>query len=88
MDSGSVPGNSKMYLWYETAFQGRQNGHMIEEPLQTLLEVEGDVFAAHETLFDGFGDFGLYLLDFLVFPFRFVRFFVVPGSREQFISGV
>ena len=39
---------------------GRENGNMIEEPLQTFLEIEWDVFAGHEALFNRFGDPGLF----------------------------
>ena len=33
MDGGAVAGNSKVFLRYEAAFHGRQDGHMIEEAL-------------------------------------------------------
>lgn len=44
-----------------------------------------DVLPAYELFFDGFGDFGLCLLGFLLFPFLLVRLFAVSGSREQFV---
>lgn len=59
VDGGSIPGNSKAFLRNEAAFHGRKDGHMIEKPLQALLEVERDVFPGHEALFDGFGDLWL-----------------------------
>ena len=58
MDGGAVSGNGKVFLWYEAAFQGRQNGRMIEEALQASLKVKRDIFPIHEAFFDGFGDFG------------------------------
>ena len=41
MYSGSVPGDSKVLLWYEAAFPGRKDSHMVEELLQALFKVEG-----------------------------------------------
>ena len=75
-----------MFLWYEAAFHGRQDGHMIEEALQVRLKVKRDIFPVHEPFFDSFRDFGLCLLGFQVFAFGFIRFFAVPGSRKQFAS--
>ena len=33
MYGGAVPGDGKALLWYEAAFHGRQDGHMVEELL-------------------------------------------------------
>lgn len=83
MDGGAVPGNGKVLPWYEAAFHGRKDGDMIEELLKGLLKVERDVLPGHEAFFDGFGDFGLCFLGFLLLPFGLVRLFAVPGGREQ-----
>ena len=85
MHGGAVPGNRKVFHWYEAAFHGRQDGGMIEEALQALFKVKRDIFPVHEAFFDGFGDFGLSLLSFLFFAFGLIGFFCVPGSGKQFI---
>ena len=88
MYGGAVAGDGKVPLWYEATFHGRQDGHVVEELLQALLKVERDILPGHEPFFDGFGDFLLCLLCFLVFAFGSVRLFAVPGSRKQLIPGV
>ena len=85
---GAVAGNGKVFPGYEAAFHGRQDGHMVEKPLQELLKVKRNAFPVHESFLDGVGDFRLCLLCFLLFPFRLVGFFAVPGSAEQFVPGV
>ena len=88
MYSGSVPGDSKVLLWYEAAFPGRKDSRMVEELLQALFKVERDILPGHEPFFDGFGDLVLCLLCFLVPAFGPVRLFTVPGSGEQLIPCV
>ena len=86
----STPGNSngKVLLWYEAAFHGRQDSHMIEDALQAPLKVKRDIFPVHDPFFDRFGDFGLCLLGFLFFPFGLIRLFTVVGRGEQFVPGI
>ena len=88
MYGGAVARNSKVFLWYEAAFHGRQDGCMVEEPLQALLKVERDILPGHEPIFNGFSDLLFCLLCFQVFSFGLVRLFAVPGSGEQFVPGV
>ena len=66
MYGGAVPGDSKVLLWYETAFHGRQDGCMVKKLLKALLKVERDILPVHESFFDGLGDLVLCLLSFLV----------------------
>ena len=86
MNCGAVAGNGKVFLWHEPAFQGRQDGHMIKEALQTFLKVKRDVFSGHKPFFDHFSDLWFCFLCFLLFPFGLIGLFAVPGSGEQFIS--
>lgn len=44
MHSGAVAGNGKVFLGYEAASHGRQEGDMVEE----LLKVKRDIFPGHE----------------------------------------
>ena len=64
---------------------GRKDSRMIEEALQAFLKVKRDIFPVHEPFFDGFCDFGLCFLGFLVSAFGLIRFFAALGSRKQFI---
>lgn len=88
MHGSAVAGNGKVSLWYEAAFHGRQDGHMIEELLQKLLKIKRDIFPGHKAIFDRIGDFRLCLLCFLFFPFRLIRLFAAVGSGKEFIAGV
>ncbi len=83
MYGGAVAGNGKVFLCYETACQGRQDGYMIEELLQAFLEVKRGILSVHEAFFDRFGDFGFHLLGFLFFLFQIVRLFAVVGSSFE-----
>ena len=78
VDRGAIPGNRKMSFWYEAAFHRRQDSRMIEELLQPLFKVKRDIFSVHESFFDHFGDFGFWLLCFLLFSLRLLRLPAVP----------
>lgn len=86
MYGGAVAGNGKVFPWYEAAFHGRQDGYMIEELLQALLKVKGDILPVHEPFFDRFGDLWLCLLDFLFFSFGLIRLFSVPAHFDLYVN--
>ena len=77
MHSGTVAGNDKVHLWYEAAFQGRQDGHLIEEVLQALFKVKRDILPVHKPFFYRFVDFGLFLQGFLFFLFGLLGFLLL-----------
>ena len=88
MYSGAVPRDRKVLLWYETAFHGRKDGHVVEKLLQALLKVERNILPVHKPFFDGLGDLLFCFQCFLVLSFGPVRLFAVPGSGKQLIPGV
>ncbi len=77
MHSGTVAGNDKVHFWYEAAFQGRQDGHLIEEVLQALFKVKRDILPVHKPFFYRFVDFGLFLQGFLFFLFGLSGFLLL-----------
>ncbi len=85
MHGGAVSGNGKVFPGYESAFQGRQDGHMIKELLQALFKVKRDILPGHQPFSDRFCDLWFCLLCFLPFPFGLTGLFAVPGSGEQLI---
>lgn len=59
---------------------------MTEEPLQALLKVKRDIFPAHESFFDRFGDFGL-PLGLSAFFLSAYQAFCCSGKREAVYPG-
>ena len=88
MDGSAIAGNSQVFLWDQAAFDGRENGGMVKEKLEPLLKMKRNVPAIHQAVGNEFCNFGLAFLRFLLFAFRFFRFFVVPGGRKELITGV
>lgn len=85
MDGGAVSGNGKVFLRYEAAFHGRQDGDKIEELLKELLKVKRDIISGHEPFSDSFGDFGLCFLGFLLFPFGLSGFWLFREAGSSFV---
>ena len=88
VDGGTIAGNSKVLLWDQAAFDGRQDGSMVKEKLKPLFKIKRDVPGIHQAICNGHCNFGPVFLCFLLFAFRFFWLSAVPGGRKESVAGV
>ena len=59
VDGGAIAGNSKVLHRDKAAFDGREDGGMVKEELEELLEIKRDVPAIQQAAGNGLSNFRL-----------------------------
>ena len=86
MESSPIPGEDKLLLWDQAAFERRKDSDQEKELLKEDLVVEMPVFAGEKTVCDPPGDAGSLFRRFFSFAFRLFWFRLILVGREGFIT--
>ena len=88
MESSPIPGEDKLLLWNQAAFERRKDSDQKKELLKENLVVEMSVFAGKKAVDDPPCDVGFLFGRFFSFSFRLFWFRLILVGREGFITRV
>lgn len=88
MDSGAITRDRKGIRRDEPTLDGRDDSNMIKELLKSGFKVERDAFPTQKTVANPVSDSYGRFRSFLVFSFRLLRFFGIPGGRKELEPGI
>ena len=86
MESSPIPGEDKLLLWDQAAFERRKDSDQEKELLKEDLVVEMPVFAGEKTFCDPSCDAGPLFRRFFSFSFWLFWFRLILVGREGFIT--